>query len=137
MARSATPFRRRPQREDLDIHIPVVEFLGWAWPEQLPWWHTPNGEQREIHTARKLKRMGVRAGVPDLVFILPNGQAAFIELKVPGKETTGGQDDFIELAKDCGCGVAICYSVEDVQAVLTRWLAIFGMKLRARTGSLI
>jgi hypothetical protein len=62
----------------------------------LPWWHTPNGELRDHKTRRrrsdgklirysptgqKLKAMGAKRGVPDLTFIMPNGQGAFLELK--------------------------------------------------------
>jgi hypothetical protein len=32
------------------------------------WWHTPNGGKRSKVTAAKLKKMGVRPGVADLVF---------------------------------------------------------------------
>jgi hypothetical protein len=33
--------------------------------------HCPNGEKRHIRTAMKLKRMGVRRGVPDIIFFSP------------------------------------------------------------------
>lgn len=52
------------------------------------WWHVPNGGHRAPSTAARLKLMGVRAGVPDLAFILPGGRCAYIELKAgPGRLT--------------------------------------------------
>lgn len=32
------------------------------------WWHTPNGGKRSKATAARLRKMGVRPGVADLVF---------------------------------------------------------------------
>ena len=35
--------------------------------------HVPNGGRRDIREAAKFKRMGVKAGVPDLVLLYPSG----------------------------------------------------------------
>lgn len=45
--------------------------------------HIPNGGSRNIIEASKLKKMGVKAGVPDLQLIVPNGliHGLWIELK--------------------------------------------------------
>lgn len=144
MARPAT---LTPQDEDA-LQIEVAEFLRWAWPAELPWWHTPNGGKREQVTrtdrrtgrtyrfspeAAKLKRMGVLSGVADLAFILPNGQAAFIELKVGANTQSDDQIDFQAAVKARGCAYVVCRSLVEVERVLTRWLAAFGLTLKART----
>lgn len=130
-----------------DLAQKVAEFLRWALPPGIPWWHTPNGGKREQVVRRdratgreyrfspeaaKLKRMGVRAGVYDLTFIMPNGQAAFIELKVGANDLSDDQIDFRNDVLDCGCGVATCRSLAEVARVLTRWLGRYGLTLKAR-----
>ena len=56
-----------------------VRWLNYHHPDVL-FWHTPNGGKREISTAHKLSKMGVRRGVPDLFF--PQLKL-FIEMKSP------------------------------------------------------
>ena len=82
-------------------------------------------------TAGKLKGMGVLAGVPDLQFILPNGQAAFLELKNAAGELSVAQIEFRDRVLACGCGYATARTMEEAEAVLARWLAAYGLKLRA------
>jgi hypothetical protein len=43
--------------------------------------HVANGGKRNTSEAVKFKRMGVVAGVSDLVCLLPEGKVGFIELK--------------------------------------------------------
>ena len=57
------------------------------------WFHVPNGGSRNVVEAAKLKRMGTRAGVADLVFI--NGdRSACIELKKKNGRQTESQKEF-------------------------------------------
>jgi hypothetical protein len=151
MARRATLIQVRAQREDMDIHIPLVGILDWAWPEHLPFWHTPNGGKREqvrrqradgswytfSPEAKKLKRMGTLSGVLDLQFLLPNGVSGFLELKRPGESLTDEQVDFIGRARALGCPCEVAYSVEEALDILRSWLAVFGLKLRVKAGALI
>lgn len=43
----------------------------------------PNGGSRNIKEAHNLKLQGVKAGVSDLIILLPKGQVYFVELKNP------------------------------------------------------
>ena len=143
MARSVTS---APKESEDDLAKAVADYLRLAWPTELPWWHTPNGgsraqverqDRRSGRTYRfspeaaKLKKMGVLAGVPDLTFILPNGQVAFIELKVADGTLSDEQADLRKLLLDCHCGYAIARSVEDVERITTDWLAAYDLKPRA------
>ena len=119
---------RRPEQK---LQIAVVQFLRWAWPPELPWWHTPNGFWRTKSEASLQKAMGVLAGVADLTFILPNGQAAFIELKA-GSALSSEQIEFRRKALALKCGYAVCSTVDEVEAVTGHWLGLFGRRLRAR-----
>lgn len=42
----------------------------------------PNGGKRSKREAAKFVAMGVRAGIPDLVIILPGGDHVYVEIKI-------------------------------------------------------
>lgn len=80
--------------------------------------HPANGEKRPPKTAALLKAMGVRPGVPDLVFLARSG-AFFIELKRPTK--TGRRNKPVEgklsdkqiIVRDIIDSYAMPYAVHD------------------------
>lgn len=126
---SATRARRKsPERA---LHMTVEAFLRRAWPEHLPYTHFPAGELRDDKTAGKLKAMGLKPGWPDFIFIMPNAQTAFVELKAAGGDLSDVQHALRRHLVKVGCGYAICRSVDEVESTLTRWLAAYGLKLRA------
>jgi len=88
------------------------------------WFHVPNGEKRSRRTGGKLKKMGVRRGVPDFVFVLQNRQAAFLELKTGDGVLSPAQDDFAERCSAIGAPYAIARSIDDAISILSAWGAI-------------
>lgn len=122
----------------------VESFLQIAWPAHLPYTHFPAGEKRDTVTkvrkgktvtfspaGARLKAMGLKRGWPDFQFILPNGQAAFVELKTASGELSDDQITVRAMLIESGCGYQVCRSVEQVEDTLSRWLAKFGLMLRA------
>lgn len=155
MATGATRHRAKIRSPERQLHIAVEAFLRVAWPPHLPYTHFPAGEMRDRKTATnrdgspvldrkgkpktyspaaaKLKAMGLKPGWPDFQFILPNGQAAFIELKTGRSELS---DDQVELRRKLvalKCGYATARSVDEVEATLSKWLGLFGQRLAARS----
>ena len=82
----------------------------------------PNGGQRNLVVATKLKAEGVTAGVPDL--FVP-GRRAFIEVKKPGGRISPAQRDMMVKLRLLGYDCIVAYSVEDVE----RFFALQGDKL--------
>lgn len=119
-------------RPEQALHFEVAAYLRYSLPPEIVAWHTPNGEQRDKRTAAKLKGMLVLAGVPDFTILLPNGQASFIELKAGANGLSPAQIDFRARVLALRCGYAVCRSVDEVAATITRWLAAFGLEPRAR-----
>lgn len=70
------------------------ELVQWAQIEGYFCFHCPNGEKRDSITGNKLKAMGTRAGVPDLIFVLPNGAIAWVELKLKNGKLSKPQEKF-------------------------------------------
>lgn len=130
-----------PKQSETSIHLQVAAYLRRAWPAHLLWWHTPNGEKRarKLRTKAdgtvvayspeggKLKAMGALAGVPDLIFIMPDKQPAFIELKRADGDLSDDQIAFRDRVCALGCAYVVCRSVEDVERTITRWLKTYGL----------
>ena len=76
------------------------EIIQWSQKEGYFCFHCPNGEKRDKRTANKLMAMGVKAGVPDLIFILPNGVTVWVELKSKKGKLSKVQEKFKEKILD-------------------------------------
>ena len=102
----------------------VVEYLLVTKPQCL-WYHPPNGGGRSRAEAGIFKAMGTKAGVPDLAFILPEGQAAFIELKAEGRRLSQAQIEFRTAAEGLGAKYAVCHTIDEVKDALETWGVTF------------
>lgn len=103
-----------------ELQIQVATFIRYQYP-RLMWWHVPNGGKRTKAEAGIFNAMGVRAGVPDLCFLLHGGRAAFIELKAGKNSQTTSQKDFEKEATENGAAYHVARSLEDVQDILALW----------------
>jgi hypothetical protein len=70
------------------LQIQVIELLEKTACRGVVYWHTPNGGKRHIREDVKLKSMGTRSGVCDLILSMPSGEMAFLELKSPFIKST-------------------------------------------------
>ena len=98
----------------------------------LTWFHPPNGENRNPITGAKLKRMGAKAGLPDVMILEgpfkswgvdSNYNGLAIELKAidaKGKrpKPRPNQLAWHEQLRRCGWRVEVCYTMDEVLAVL-------------------
>lgn len=109
--------------------------LRWAigqtdtWPELVLLYHVANGGKRGKREAAKLKRMGVKAGVPDLC--LPVARSGFHGLYVEMKRLDGGrvsteQTAWLAALHAAGHCVAVAEGHEQAIAVIKDYLAADG-----------
>lgn len=113
-----------------DLAKTVAKWLWLAAPSLL-WWHVPNENatraridakgNRYNPNGAKRKAMGVRPGVADLQFILDDGTAAFIELKVGNRKQSEKQEAFQADVESRGLKYAVCRSIDDVRVTLESW----------------
>ena len=75
-----------------------AKLMSNAYPDLELLYHVPNGGSRNKAEVSKLKRMGVRAGVPDLVLPVPRAGYAglYIELKVGENRPSNNQKDWLD-----------------------------------------
>ena len=105
--------RNRPEQA---IQRAVVEYLKLMENlGELTFFHVPNGGRRTRTEARIFKGLGVRAGVPDLVLMFPDGRTAFIEVKAATGRLSAKQKEFKNTAEYFGFPYAECRAVDEVE----------------------
>jgi hypothetical protein len=93
-------------------------------PALLPgvvYWHTPNsGEGRSAFQGKVLKQQGVKAGIPDLLFLW--GGLYGLEMKRPGGVLNPAQRLMHPRLLAAGMVACVtCDSLEGAKEVLRRW----------------
>ena len=115
------------QMTEADIQIQVVEycrllekqagFLMFSCPNEAM-----GGARGGAGIGRmtKLKKMGLRSGVADLVFV-KNHQVYFLEMKAPKGIVSANQKAFADDAWQAGAFYAVAYSFEEAVNQLKLW----------------
>lgn len=85
----------------------------------------PNGGHRHAAVAAKLKREGVRRGVPDLFLPVATATYAglFIELKTLKGRPTKEQKEWLEFLNEQGYKAEICYGWEAAKNTISSYLS--------------
>lgn len=104
------------------LHRAVAEYLTTVIDSSVVEWSTfPAGGGGRVRGA-KLKAMGLRPGLGDIL-ILPRGRCAcWIELKAAKGTVKPEQKAMHQRLRDLGCLVAVCRSVDEVEGVLKAWM---------------
>lgn len=86
--------------------------------------HPANGGKRNLIEAVKFKRMGVRAGVLDIVVPIPVQpyHGLFVELKIKPNKLTDKQNEYAGLVRGLGYMVSIAWSGQEAVNILNDYL---------------
>lgn len=106
---------------EFKLHCAIVELLNLSADPRVLWWHNASGEHRSAITGARLKRMGVKRGVPDLMFILADGCAALMEIKFGKGRMTPEQAAFRAGCEQKCVPYAVVRSIEEAIAVFQQW----------------
>ena len=106
-------------------HNEQIRLIAWAKSMDLPLFAIPNGGLRNRLVAAKMKREGVRAGIPDL--FLPcasrGAHGLFIEMKrEKGGRTSAAQKEWIARLRDAGYAVEVCRGFDEARKAIERYL---------------
>lgn len=84
----------------------------------------PNGGQRSIITAKRLKDTGTKRGVPDIFLAVPrNGKhGMFIEMKAQCGKMSTDQHEWCKALVEQGYAVYLCYGWEQASNAILRYL---------------
>ena len=116
--------RKAPPAPEFALHAMVADVLDrWLSPGWI-FTHIPSGELRDKVTAAKLKRMGVKAGWPDLLLLGPDGRPHCLELKRRGRCLSDTQVLFATWCDQHGVPFDCCDNFDDALARLKAWGAL-------------
>lgn len=109
--------RKNPEEQ---LQKAIVVAIGRLAPRTFVC-HIPNGGKRGLYEASRLKAMGVKRGVPDLLLILSSGEVAFIEVKAEGGSLSPEQKDFRDFCLDRNTKWACLNDLSQVKTLLEAW----------------
>lgn len=107
------------------IHVAIADQVRRRGAHGLVWWHTPNQGTHNVAFRSKLKKLGARAGVGDLVFLL-RGRFFSLEIKTVKGRPTVDQMQFasdVNAAGGCSC---VCHGLDAALRVLETWKILRG-----------
>lgn len=105
------------------IHRAVVNHLKVRCKPCVFFAHVPNGEARTPSAGGRLKAMGTKAGMPDLMLVI-GGKAHFLELKADTGRVSPAQTATHADLELAGAVVAIAYGLDAALDQLTAWGAL-------------
>lgn len=94
-------------------------------PELSKMFAIPNGGHRDVRVAQKLKREGVRAGVPDIFLPVARGgyHGLFVEMKHGRNKPTPEQDTYLRFLASQGYLCVVCYSIDEFEGLVWAYMA--------------
>jgi VRR-NUC domain len=113
--------RKVPPPKEIVLQTTVAKVLREHCLPSWQWTHIASGELRDIRTAMKLKRMGLRPGWPDFVLVPPTGQMHCLELKRMGEKLTDEQEAFQTWCIANAVPHAVAFTFDHALAVLDSW----------------
>lgn len=102
-----------------------AEMMMKKYPELGMLYHIPNGGKRNIRTAARLRKEGVKPGVPDLCLPVPSGKyhGLYIEMKrQKGGKVSAIQDIWLSALMEYGYKTVVCCGWQAAAKVLTAYL---------------
>jgi hypothetical protein len=99
-----------------DIQAACVKWFDLQYSAfSLLLFHCPNEGRTSPQAGARLKRLGCRAGVPDLILLIPNGIAhgLLIEMKAPKGTLTESQRIYRDEVINQNYAYAVCRSLDE------------------------
>ena len=103
------------------IQTALIEYLTLNAKPEILYFAIPNGGLRNIRVAQRMKAEGLRPGVADLCFMLPQGKCAWLELKTKTGQLSDQQHGFKTRCRELGHLWAMARSVEEAIPHLAAW----------------
>ncbi|MDT8347873.1 MAG: VRR-NUC domain-containing protein [Flavobacteriaceae bacterium] len=92
----------------------------------LLWFHCPNERRTSPQAGARLKKKGVKKGVPDVLILERKGEyiGLAIELKIKPNKPTKEQLFWLEQLSNRGWMCDVCYDIDEVQKTINKYLKI-------------
>lgn len=102
-----------------------ISLVQWLDFHRIPHFHIPNGGSRNLLEGVKMKRLGVKAGIPDLCLPFPrHGFAAlYIELKRrEGGRITPEQEKWLTALNELGNKAVVARGCEEAIRIIEAYI---------------
>lgn len=116
--------KERTEAQEQEALIEWCELNKGRYPELAKILHIPNGGYRTPAEAAHFKRLGVKAGVPDLLLPYPVGDhhGLWIEMKSETGRASSLQKEWIEKLRAFGYAAYVCVGFKAGQDCLVSYL---------------
>lgn len=117
-------------KKEESLQIAVATYLNLQYPHVF-WCHIANERQTSPQRGAKLKKMGVRAGMPDVMIFFESWIKAAtkidyyglaIELKIKPNKPTENQYKCLDELISNGWKTKVCYSFDEAKEVIDSYL---------------
>jgi hypothetical protein len=118
---------RLTKPSESSIQVSYLQWLSLQYPKCFQvTFSIPNSGKRDVRFACRLKREGMKAGVPDLFMAYPSipHHGLFIEFKKKGGRLSKNQVEFIEPLKKMEYKVIVCYNLETAMQETKEYLGV-------------
>lgn len=105
-----------------------AEFAAKKTPELKLMYAVPNGGKRPSSTAARLKKEGVKPGVPDICLPVPRGRyhGLYIEMKFGRNTPSAEQKEWLHRLQEQGYKVDVCFGWGEAVKVIVDYLTEIG-----------
>ena len=108
-----------------DLQATCIKWFDYQYPKlKNLLFHVPNGGNRNVREAARLKSQGVRSGVADLILLIPksNFHGLCIEMKSEKGKLSENQKEWLKLvSSQCFC-VQVCNSFESFYKTINEYM---------------
>lgn len=106
------------KHEEDALQMAVMEYLEFF---PVFAFHPKNSGWKSIQTAVRDKKLGIKAGVADIVIMWKGSNIGFIELKTEKGKLSDSQKEFRDTCESFSFQYAVCRSVLDVANTIKGW----------------
>lgn len=99
-------------------------FMRGRFPELELMYHVPNEGKRSVSAGARMKREGLKPGVPDICLPVPHSgyHGLYVEMKVGSNTPTENQKKWLAALKKQGYATAVCWGWEAASKVILKYL---------------
>ncbi len=105
-----------------DLQMATARYLDLV---SVVWFHPANERKTSIQAGERLKKKGVKSGVPDVLIFEPKGRhnGLAIELKIKPNVITANQKGWLKRLEMKSWFCAVCYNIDEVIETVENYLA--------------
>lgn len=114
---------KKREDQEQETVIQWTEAVRRRYPGVDRIYHIPNGGKRNAAEAAHLKRLGVKAGVPDLFLPVPlhGYHGLYIEMKADKGRVSEKQSEWLGWLTNQGYCTAVCYGADQAICVIKNY----------------